>query len=93
MQPVRLSQDIRPLSEFSARASALVAGLRASQRPLVLTEDGTSAAVVLDVHAYDALLDELALLRDLHAAAQELDEGGGLSHADAKAHLRARLGR
>ena len=93
MQRIHLSQDIRPLSEFRANAAALIKQVQHTGRPLVLTQRGHSAAIVLDVQAYEQLLEELELLRDVHAAEREMDTGDGTPHQEAKALLLARLGR
>jgi prevent-host-death family protein len=63
MTRVRPSSDIRPLSEFRANAAALVRHVQGTKRPLVLTQRGRSAAVLLDVEAYDALVEQVEVLR------------------------------
>lgn len=91
MQRIHLTQDIHPLSEFRANAAALIKQVQHTGRPLVLTQRGQSAAVVLDVRAYENLIEQLELLRDVQAAERELDTGEGTSHQEAKAALRSRL--
>ena len=93
MQRSNLTQDIRPLSEFRANAAALIKQVQHTGRPLVLTQRGHSAAIVMDVGAYEELLEELELLRDVLAAEREMDAGDGTPHEEAKALLRSRLGR
>lgn len=51
----------------------------------MLTQNGRSAAVLLDVGTYQALLDENALLRDLQAGLLDAREGRVAAHADARA--------
>lgn len=58
------SQDVRPVTEFRAHASAFLDHIRATKRAVILTQHGRSAAVLLDVAVYEDLLGELALLRD-----------------------------
>ncbi|MFH1763940.1 MAG: type II toxin-antitoxin system Phd/YefM family antitoxin [Gemmatimonadota bacterium] len=83
----------RPLSAFRANAAGFLEQVRASKRPLVLTQHGRSAAVVLDVDEYEALVDEVELLRDIRQAQAELARGEGLPHDQVVAELRARLTR
>jgi antitoxin YefM len=92
MNRINLEQDIRPLSDFRSNAAALIKQLHATRRPLVLTQRGQSAVVVLGVREYERLLEEMELLRDVHAAEQELEAGGGLSHEEALTQIRSRLG-
>jgi antitoxin YefM len=85
--------DIRPVSEFRANAAGLIEQLRESGRPLILTQRGHSAAVVLDVRAYEQMIEEIELLRDVHESEKQLAGGKGVSNRDAKAQLRRRFSR
>lgn len=84
MHRIRLDEDIKPLSEFRANAASLVQQVRTTQRPLVLTQRGHSAAVVLDVGTYERMVEELALQRDVQTAEQQLDAGQGIDHDGAR---------
>lgn len=64
MSVLRPSQDVRPVTEFRANASAFLDQLHQTRRPVILTQHGRCAAVLLDVAAYEDLLDELTHLRD-----------------------------
>ena len=64
MSVLRPSQDVRPVTEFRAKASAFLDQLHRTGRPLMLTQHGRCAAVLLDVDAYEALLDELSQWRE-----------------------------
>ena len=59
MMPLRPSADVRPVTEFRARTSAVLAQVHETKRPVVLTHNGRSTAVLLDVEVYEALMDEL----------------------------------
>ena len=93
MPKVKPSQDIQPLSTFRANAASLVQQVRETKRPLVLTQHGRSAAVVLDVEEYEAMVEEIELLRDVRQAEYELDSGLGIDSDAAEARLRARVAR
>jgi len=58
------SQDVRPVTEFRAHASAFLEQIRATKRAVILTQHGRSAAVLLDVAVYEDLIGELAVLRE-----------------------------
>ncbi|MGD0281279.1 MAG: type II toxin-antitoxin system Phd/YefM family antitoxin [Dissulfurispiraceae bacterium] len=91
MQRVLLDQDIKPLSEFRANAAAFIKQVQATKRPLVITTHGKSAAVLLDVVEYEALIEKSEVLQDIHAAEQQLKEGKGLGHKEAKSQVLERL--
>jgi len=88
-----LNTDIRPVSEFRANAAELIEHVKRSRRPLVLTQRGHSAAVVLDVAEYERMVDEIDLLGDVRTAIQQIDTGQAISNRHAKAELRRRFSR
>ena len=87
----RPSEDIRPVTEFRANASAVLDQLEATQRPVILTQHGRSAAVLLGVQAYEALLEEVALLRDIKTGETQVARGQVRSHAAVAKRLRSKL--
>lgn len=93
MHRFKLDKDIKPVSEFRANAAELIEQVKTSGRPLVLTQRGQSTAVLMDVADYEAMVDEIELLRDVRTAAEQIDAGKGLTQREAKAELRRRLGR
>jgi len=93
MRQPKLDTDIKPVSEFRANAAELIDQVRNSGRPLVLTQRGHSAAVLLDVADYAQLVEEVELLRDVHSAIQQIESGKGVPNRTAKAELRARFRR
>lgn len=90
---LKLHTDIKPVSEFRANAAELIEHVRKSGRPLVLTQRGHSAAVVLDVNEYERMVEEIELLTDVRTAVAQIESGQGISNRDAKAELRRRFGR
>ena len=87
------TEDIRPLSEFRANAAAFVEKVRGTKRPLILTQHGRSAAVLLDVSTYEELVEQADLLRDIRKAEGQIARGEGLPHAKAKVDVLRRLKR
>lgn len=90
---LKLDRDIKPVSEFRANAAELIDHVKSSRRPLVLTQRGHSAAVVLDVTEYERMVDEIELLSDVRTAIQQIEAGHAVSNRDAKAELRRRFGK
>ncbi|MGH7821632.1 MAG: type II toxin-antitoxin system Phd/YefM family antitoxin [Candidatus Binatia bacterium] len=89
----RLDQDVKPLSEFRANVASLVQQVRRTKRPLVLTQRGQSAAVVMDVSEYEELLEELETLRDINLAEKQIAQGRGVPHARARQRVLTALRR
>jgi prevent-host-death family protein len=93
MSHIRFSRDIRSLSEFRANAAAFVQQVQRTRQPLVLTQHGKSAAVLLDVEEYERLVERAELLEDIATAEVQLEQREGIEHGDAQDHVLARLRR
>lgn len=91
MPRIRPSTDVRPVTEFRANASAFLEQVQRTKRPVVLTQHGRSAAVLLDVGVYEDLLEEVALLRDIQVAEEQVEQGKIVPHSIAARRLRSRL--
>jgi prevent-host-death family protein len=93
MAKPRPGEDVRALSELGADAAAVVRQIRRKQRPVVFTQRGRRTAVLIDAAQYQALVDELELLRDVRSAERQLAAGRSLSHAKARSQVLSRLRR
>jgi prevent-host-death family protein len=90
---LRIATDIKPVSDFRANAAEMIEQVKTSGRPLVLTQRGESAAVLLDVAVYSELIEEIELLSDVRTSMKQIDDGHAVSNRDAKAALRKRFAR
>jgi prevent-host-death family protein len=84
MPRIQLSEDIKPLSEFRSNARSYIDKVRKTKRPLVVTQRGKSAAVILDVEEYESMLNKIEILQDIQLADKQIKEGKGVEHEDAK---------
>jgi antitoxin YefM len=91
MPQPRLSRDVRPLSEFRANTAAFIRQIQQSRRPLLLTQHGRGAAVLLDVAEYERLLERAELLSDVRTAEAQLARGEGVAHEEAKQQILSRI--
>jgi antitoxin YefM len=90
---IDLEADIQPVSDFRANTSGMIEQVRETGRPLVLTQRGRGAVVLLDIHAYQSMVDELDELRDVCAGLADVEKGRVVSNEEAKKDLRQRLRR
>jgi prevent-host-death family protein len=93
MPRLKPSRDIQPVTEFRANAAQFIEQVQETGEPVILTQHGRSAAVLLNVESYESMLDELALLRDVRVAEEQLAAGKNASHPAVAKRLRARLAR
>ncbi|HET9228163.1 MAG TPA: type II toxin-antitoxin system Phd/YefM family antitoxin [Thermoanaerobaculia bacterium] len=85
--PSDLPEDIHPAAELRSIAEKLLEQVRATRRPVVLTEEGKGAAVLVDLESYRTLLDELDLLRDVHRGLADVEAGRVVPHEEARFRL------
>ena len=55
MKPFSIAEDIVPLNDFKARASQLFRRLREGQRPMIITQNGKPAAVLITPEEFDRI--------------------------------------
>lgn len=83
MAQLSLVQDIQPLSTFRGNVTGFIKQVQTTHRPLVITNHGRCAAVLLDVSKYEELLYQLELFQEIHLAEKQIAEGKGLEHDEA----------
>jgi prevent-host-death family protein len=84
MQRIQLDKDIKPLSEFRSKVATYLDHVHNTKRPLLITQNGKSSAVLMDVNEYEAIIDRIEVLQDIQVAKSQIEEGKGLSHSEAK---------
>jgi PHD/YefM family antitoxin component YafN of YafNO toxin-antitoxin module len=57
----------------------------------VITHNGKSAAVLIDVSEYELLLDRLELLEDVRIGEAQIDSGKGIPHGKALDLVRKKI--
>lgn len=84
MRRIQLDQDVQPLSEFRANVASFIEKVRSTKRPLVITQRGKSAAVMLDVSEYEALLAKIELLTEMQTAETQIKREESIKHDEAR---------
>ena len=84
MYKIQLDQDIQPLSEFRSKVAFYFDKVKKTKRPLVITQNGKSAAILLDVSEYQSMVDKIEVLEDISIAEAQIDQGLGISHREIK---------
>ena len=67
---ISITNDIEPLSEFRKNSADFVKRLKREKQPIVLTQHGKSAAVLMDVSEYERVTKKMEMLEDLLEAKQ-----------------------
>ncbi len=69
--------DIMPVTDLRQDAAAALKRVRASKQPIVITQRGRAAAIILSVEAYERGEHERQLLRLLARGEKEIAAGQG----------------
>jgi prevent-host-death family protein len=91
MQRLKINQDIKPLSEVRTGIANFIKQVHDTKRPLVITQHGKGVAVLMDVHEYEAIQERLELLTDVQISLNQIENGQGIDHEDAKLKLIRRV--
>jgi len=75
MKPIQISKDVFPLGVFKTKASGILRQLHKSQRPIVITQNGNPAAVMLTPESYDALIDEEQFVLAVKQGLKDANDG------------------
>ncbi|MCK5193885.1 MAG: type II toxin-antitoxin system Phd/YefM family antitoxin [Desulfobulbaceae bacterium] len=91
MQRLRIDQDIRSMTEVRSSIASFLKQVHDTKRPLIITQHGKSAAVLLDVNEYETMQEKIELLQDVQTSLSQLESGEGISHIDAKNIINKRI--
>jgi len=92
VQRLQPSRDIQPVSEFRANAAKFIEQVRETKKPLVISQHGRGAAVLVDYDVFHDLLDELEIRRAIAESEVSIREGRGIPNEVVMQELRERYG-
>lgn len=75
MSPITPSEDIRSVTDLKRRTRDIFDHLHATGRPVILTVNGRADSVLLDVRAYEKLLQAGNLAGLLAPAERDVENG------------------
>jgi len=88
---ISISKDIEPLSEFRKKSADFIKRLKKEKQPIILTQHGKSAAVLLDVSEYERFTNKMEMLEDLLEAKQQVEQGKTHSTTESKERIEKHL--
>ena len=87
MPKVSLSEGLVPISDFRTRTAEVVAQVKRTRRPVILTQRGRSTAILEDVREYELRTERLELLEAILTGIRAAEKGHLVTHAKAMAEL------
>jgi prevent-host-death family protein len=93
MRSIKLSEDVVPVSEFKAQASEWLKRLRETHQPLVITQNGKVAGVILSPAEYDRLMYHARFVAAVEEGLADADAGRTTPHEEVLKEIEARASR
>jgi prevent-host-death family protein len=86
------ASDVKPITYMKTHSAELIEAVNKKRSPVVITQNGSPRAVVMDVDSYERLQDALILLKLISQSEEALKKGKWLSQAHMEKELRKRFG-
>jgi prevent-host-death family protein len=89
---LKVAEDIVPIGEFKAHLSEKIHELRDRHRPLVITQNGRAAAVLLGPEEFDRLTTQAYFVAAVQGGIADLEAGHVVGDDEVGRRLDARFG-
>lgn len=89
MKEVQISDGIVPLGEFKAQAAKLLKRIGESGQPMVITQNGRPAGVLLSPQEYDRMQERQRFLESIAAGLADAESGRTMPTMELRERLRA----
>ena len=82
MKPINISKNIVSLSDFKNKASRMLHEVQSSHRPLVITQNGKAAAVLISPSDFDLLTEQARFVDAVRRGLTDVQNGRVISDED-----------
>jgi len=84
IRPINISQNIVSLSDFKNKASKMLHEIQSSRRPLVITQNGKAAAVLILISPsdFDLLAEQARFVEAVQKGLEDVQNGRVLPDED-----------
>lgn len=87
MAAIHISEDIVSLSDFKNNASKMLRQVQASHRPVVITQNGKAAGVLISPAEFDQLTERARFIAAVEAGLADVKAGNVVADEDLRGHL------
>jgi len=84
MRAINISQDIIPVGEFKTGISKWLRSIRNKNHPIVITQNGRPAGVLITPEEYDKLIYNKIFSESINRGIQDIKAGNIFSTSDLK---------
>ena len=91
MRKINVTEDIIPIGELKTHASELLRKMHANRRPLVITQNGRPAAVVMAPEELEELGYREFVKAKIRAGLASAKKGASMPASEVRKHLKAKV--
>ena len=84
---MKISTDIKPVTQLKARAADLLKQVNETHRPIVITQNGEPRAVLQDPESFENMRNAIGLLKLISQGEEDIHQGYVVSHDEVFADL------
>ncbi len=88
---MKTSEAVKPISYLKTHASEIIRDIVASDKTLVITQNGEAKAILQDIKKYEQTQDSLALLKILALSSKSLKAGDYKPASESFSAIRERI--
>ena len=85
---IDLVHDVVPLSEFRNSLTECIARTRRTHRPILVTQNGKSATVMISVEDFERMRETFEIAEDIRISEAEIARGEVMTAAEVEASLK-----
>lgn len=80
--------DVAPVIELKRETTKVIARVKRRRKPLLITQHGRGAAVLIDLVSWEEMMDRIDVLSGIARGEKEVREGRSIPHRDAMRKLK-----
>ena len=90
MKQINISNDIVPVAEFKVQISKYLNSIRSTGRPMVITQNGKPAGVLISPDDFDELVYQKSLIESISRGLSDIQNGNIFTTDELRAELEKR---
>ena len=83
-----LKKDVIPVTELKAHTKEILMRVSRTGEPILITQNGHSAALIVDVEAYQAQQRRLHIFEAIAKGEREIAAGQGIPHSEVQRRVK-----
>ena len=87
MKQINISNDIVPVAEFKVKISRYLNNIKSTGRPMVITQNGKPAGVLISPDDFDELVYQKSLIESINRGLSDVERGSVFTTKELKAEL------